>query len=260
MTVPAPVLDCSICPRLCRDVCPVAVHGLRDQFIPNEKMRAVAAVLGHPAGVADTMRLLACTDCGACSEYCLYSIPVASWLDEAINQLDGLVATPPPVDPPAACLDVDEVGDAVMMLATCRESEGLARERTRRHAPRGNADSPLSATRSQWPAGLDKSEFSVVNPALGSGCCGQRLSPDVGDHDLRDRMAQGMLATVPDDATVCVHNVLCAGHLQRVAGGRVHVVTVARGDATSRHAPAQEQTETGQTEQVESQPVEGPTP
>ena len=29
------VIECVVCPRLCRDACPVAVHAARDDLVPS---------------------------------------------------------------------------------------------------------------------------------------------------------------------------------------------------------------------------------
>ena len=72
---------CNLCLNLCRDVCPVSVHAGRDDLMPNEKTRAAAAALGVRAGPLSAELLDACTDCGACTEYCLLDVPVFDWLE-----------------------------------------------------------------------------------------------------------------------------------------------------------------------------------
>lgn len=246
MTLPAAVADCSVCPRLCRDVCPVAVHAFRDDFIPSEKMRGVAAALGHAAGVADAQRLLACTDCGACSAYCLLSIPVAPWLAEARARLS--IAT----QQVAAVAEAPQIERAMLparavMLPVCLPSDPPAHHRDEAGAPRDTGGSSAAGLRCV-PAIATSHDADAPTgvhvPALGSNCCGARLDPSVGDADLRDRMAAAMMAQLPDESLVVVHNPHCAAHLRRVAAGRVDVRSLAASeDSANRGEVSQEDKE-----------------
>lgn len=227
------VADCSVCPRLCRDVCPVAVHGQREDFIPSEKMRGVAAAFGHSAGVADPERLLACTDCGACSAYCLLSIPVAPWLAQARKHLDVVVQSAPG-DPPAPAVASSDLPENTVILPVCCASEDPAQRRVRA-APaqtEGAPDAGLRVTPGRPPGHDAKPPSGHHWPALGSTCCGATLDPRVGDLGLRDRMANAMLAEIQDGSTVLVATARCAAHLHQAAAGRVSVVTTAA-DATA---------------------------
>ncbi|GEM_PF-2114024 len=228
MSLPGAVLDCSVCARLCRDVCPVAVHGFAERFVPSEKMRSAAAVLGHPAGVVDLDRLRACTDCGACSDYCLYSVPVAPWLDAALKIAEAPDPTPPPADP--AAQSISAVTDGMFVMSTCTPKTGPARERPAATGPNDPPGAPAAASRSDDFDKTATADVKAVLTALGSTCCGQRLSPDVGGDELRLRMGRAMLVTVVDGSTVCVKNPDCAAHLQRCAGDRLQVRVVASED------------------------------
>ena len=228
MTLPKAVGDCSVCPRLCRDVCPVAVHSFRDDFIPSEKMRSVAAALGHAAGVVDPMRLLACTDCGACSAHCLLSIPVAPWLDHARLTIGEEVQAAPPA-PAAEAVDSRDLPENARFLPTCTPTQGQPSDRAEHLAPTGHDESQPAGRRCApaVPEGHDAvPPAHIAAPLLGNTCCGERLDPRVGDPGLRKRMAEGMLWHLPDGAVIAVHNARCAAHLQAVAGDRLRVLAV----------------------------------
>lgn len=229
MTLPQEVSSCAICPRLCRDVCPVAVHAGRDDLVPSEKMRAVAALLGAAAGVIDGERLSACTDCGACTEHCLLAIPVAPWLDAArqrwVEHEQGVLPPAPPEDPPAQTLGPEDVPEQAWLLRTCGGSpdgcrDRLGLEQGQRHL--GSAVGP-------HPGRCDPAEAApgvpgrLHEPALGSTCCGQRLHMGVGGIELRRRMAVAMVEALPDQALVVVADAACAGHLAAAVGDRLQV-------------------------------------
>ena len=229
MNLPQEVSSCAICPRLCRDVCPVAVHAGRDDLVPSEKMRAVAALLGAAAGVVDGERLHACTDCGACTEHCLLQVPVAPWLDAArqrwLEHEQGDPPPRPPEDPAAATILPAEVPDDAWLLPTCggapdgcRDRLGLAQGQ--RHLGSPVAPRPAKADPSEQTPGLRGQRHE---PAMGSTCCGQRLHVGVGGADLRQRMARTMAQGLPDHALVVVSDAACAGHLAAAVGDRLQV-------------------------------------
>ncbi len=227
MSLPKAVADCSVCPRLCRDVCPVAVHGFRDDFIPSEKMRSVAGALGHGAGLVDPQRLLACTDCGACTAYCLLSIPIAPWLDEA-RELTGVKQNSSPVQS-CETLDADALPADFIVLPVCSCASAPARERDETGAPKGSVEGVDGGLRCVPKIGSGHNDVphpGVHLPVIGSTCCGQRLDASVGDSELRRRMARAMLSGIADGATVVVENPACAGHLQACADDRLRVVAI----------------------------------
>lgn len=210
------VMECVVCPRLCRDACPVAVHAARDDLVPSEKMRSAAAALG-----ADTLRvwperLAACTGCGACTDHCLLSVPVASWLAFARDRAGQtqLVAS---VD--AASVPVLDSAPTAW-IATCGPTPAID-ARARSLLP---ADRALLTTQQRKPALPE--DVPEHRPALGSTCCGACLPLDVGDPGLRARMASAMLSGVADGAVIAVSSASCACWLAAVSQGRVRVGVV----------------------------------
>lgn len=183
---------CRLCLSLCRDLCPVAVHAFRDDLLPNHKVRAAAVAL--QGGEASLEQLDACTDCGACTEFCHFDVPVADFLAEARATLQ-----PPPAP---------------------RLAPASAR-------PLGAADLP--AARRMACCGNDAPELDLpeVVPPLGSSSCGATLPDGVGDADLHLTMARAMLVDVPDGAVVVVADPGCAAHLHASAAGRLKVVVAA---------------------------------
>lgn len=72
---------CSLCPKLCRHVCPVATATGREAATPTAIATVLAAyskgwVSKDMANMAATL----CIDCGACSEHCHSEIPLAEML------------------------------------------------------------------------------------------------------------------------------------------------------------------------------------
>ena len=183
---------CQLCLSLCRDVCPVAVHAYRDDLLPNHKVRAAAVVLS--GGEASVEQLDACTDCGACTDYCHFDVPVADFLARARASVQP--APFPRLAPePARPLRAADLGGAVRM-ACC---------------------------------GHDAPELDVPEqvPPLGSSSCGATLPQGVAEPDLHLRMARGMLVDVPDGTVVAVRDPGCAAHLHAAAAGRLEVVVAA---------------------------------
>lgn len=93
---------CSLCPRLCRHACPVAVGTGREAATPT----ALAGVLvDHARGaVSDNLARQAstlCVDCGACQDECHLHQPLPSILREARAALLSPSATPPLPEPPS---------------------------------------------------------------------------------------------------------------------------------------------------------------
>ncbi len=211
-TAESVVMECVVCPRLCRDACPVSVHAGRDDLVPSEKMRSAAAVFGAGALGIWPERLAACTGCGACTEQCLLSVPVASWLAHARDR-SGSAEPPQDVGPDAPRLDAPPT----VWLATCADTPPID-ARARSLLP---ADRAQMAPLRRKPLVAD--DVPEHRPALGSTCCGARLPASVGDPGLRARMARAMLEGVADGAVVAVADAGCACWLAEVACGRVHV-------------------------------------
>jgi Fe-S oxidoreductase len=100
---------CSVCPRLCRPACPVAVGTGREAATPT----AIAGVLvdhqrGHAdaALVADALAL--CVDCGRCQDHCHLHQP----LPELLRVARIAHLTPPPPEPLGVV--PDGAGDVVV--------------------------------------------------------------------------------------------------------------------------------------------------
>lgn len=110
---------CRLCPRLCRDACPVATAG-SEAAVPT----FLATILDrHERGLVDDVVardvLTRCTDCGACQEHCHLHRPLPEWLRAARAAL----LPRPPVAP------VGEVsgppGATVVVIATDERSAAL---------------------------------------------------------------------------------------------------------------------------------------
>jgi len=228
--LPGRVGDCAVCPRLCRDVCPVAVHGYRDDFIPSEKMRGVAATLGYAAAEQGDERLLACTDCGACTDYCLLSVPVASWLSDAVKRAGGPSdAYPKAPDPPEIpALSASELEPDAVLLSTCDSDFDGAATRMTAGAPAASEGAAALEHKRANPAALLPGDHGLASaqPALGSTCCGATLRAGVGDDGLRARMARAMVADVRDGAQLVVCEGRCGAWIAAAVGDRLRVVRV----------------------------------
>lgn len=229
-TIPVAVGDCCVCPRLCRDVCPVAVHSFRDDFVPSEKMRAVSAAIGFSATPDVTERLMACTDCGACTDYCLFSVPVASWLSELRKANDAALTayTVIPSPPPCAVIDAADLHPDAVLLSTCGGDPDTAREHVVAGGPNAPEDAPDPCLHRDDPAeklagGVERPEHT---PPRGDTCCGERLRAGVGDSGLRQRMARAMVNGIADGTQVVVCDKRCGAHLQAAVGERLHVVAL----------------------------------
>lgn len=87
---------CTLCPRLCRHICPVAAGSGREAATPS----AIATLLRDwqagraPAELAAQASTL-CVDCGACQEHCYLDRPLPAALREARSQLLSGVAPEP---------------------------------------------------------------------------------------------------------------------------------------------------------------------
>lgn len=87
---------CVLCPRLCRDACPVATGSAREAAVPTW----IATVLREwearrlPASVAREAVTL-CTDCGACRDACHLDRPLPELLRRARAELLEAPATEP---------------------------------------------------------------------------------------------------------------------------------------------------------------------
>ncbi len=183
---------CQLCLSLCRDVCPVAVHSFRDDLLPNHKVRAAVLVL--EGGSASLEQLDACTDCGACTSYCHFDVPVADYLARARERVQP-PPTPRLAPAPARQLRAADLPGALRMACCDHDAPEL--------------------------------DLPVVEPPLGSSSCGATLPDGVGDPELHVAMARAMLVDVADGGVVVVADPGCAAHLHASAAGRVKVVVAA---------------------------------
>ncbi|MCB9687208.1 MAG: hypothetical protein H6735_19365 [Alphaproteobacteria bacterium] len=108
---------CRVCPRLCRDGCPVATGSAREAAVPTW----IATTLhGWQAGTVSAEDAAAsatlCTDCGACQEHCHLHRPVPELLRDARRQL-----VPAPAMTPLRGVD-----GAAQVVAVCADERDLA--------------------------------------------------------------------------------------------------------------------------------------
>jgi hypothetical protein len=87
---------CSLCPRLCRHVCPVATGTAREAAVP----ALIAATLidwqrGRASSALAEQASTLCTDCGACEALCHLHRPLPRLLRESRARL----LPPPPMEP-----------------------------------------------------------------------------------------------------------------------------------------------------------------
>lgn len=87
---------CGYCPKLCRSTCPVSNAEPRDTLIPWGKMTTAWLVARGvlPAEHAAALTAWACTECGACSQFCEHDNPVVPTLLEARAQYRRLSIAP----------------------------------------------------------------------------------------------------------------------------------------------------------------------
>jgi Fe-S oxidoreductase len=80
---------CTYCPKLCRDVCPVAIGESRETLIPTHKMSLLALAqtdqIPHDQELAEIA--FACTNCGACTAVCKHDMEPASALFHKRHEL-----------------------------------------------------------------------------------------------------------------------------------------------------------------------------
>ncbi|MEQ1570312.1 MAG: 4Fe-4S dicluster domain-containing protein, partial [Myxococcota bacterium] len=93
-----PFDTCALCPRLCRDRCPVATGAAWEAAVPAQ----IAAVARGWSVAPDTTpealareAVTACVDCGACRDACHLHRP----LPEALRELRRQIAPGPPPEP-----------------------------------------------------------------------------------------------------------------------------------------------------------------
>ena len=104
---------CVYCPRLCRDVCPVAVGSGREAATPTAVMTApwlAARGLLDPAEAGRAAAL--CTACGACEAHCKLHRPVPSLLALARGELlpAPILGPLPPISGAGAWIAVEPDG------------------------------------------------------------------------------------------------------------------------------------------------------
>lgn len=92
-----PLDTCSLCPRLCRNACPVAT--VTEAGTPSTLARvlldhALGRVTAHVAVAAAT----SCTDCGGCHDACALGRPLPTLLAAARDRL-GVAPVPAPLAP-----------------------------------------------------------------------------------------------------------------------------------------------------------------
>ena len=104
---------CTLCPRLCRAACPVAVGSAREASVPTQ----IAGVLLDAAEGRVSRELAAeaatlCTDCGACEEHCHLHQPLPRLIREAralyVEVVPPQVPAPPVGDFDLIAVEADE--------------------------------------------------------------------------------------------------------------------------------------------------------
>ena len=87
---------CALCPRLCRNACPVATGTGREAATPAVIAGAVLEYQRGRMSEQDVITHIAlCTDCGGCQDHCHLHQP----LPEALRELRGVLMARPPVEP-----------------------------------------------------------------------------------------------------------------------------------------------------------------
>jgi ferredoxin len=114
--LPVQVDTCTLCPRLCRVVCPVATGTGREASVPT----AMAAVVrewqhGRATDALTWEAVTLCTDCGACAAHCHLGRPLPDALRWVRQQLQP--PTPPAAPSPLAPI----VGDGRWVAVECDE-------------------------------------------------------------------------------------------------------------------------------------------
>ena len=238
---------CSVCPRLCRHACPVAVGTGREASVP----AAIAGVLvdnlrGHVPDALAAESATLCTDCGACRDACHLHRPLPEALREARARLLPHRELPPlPSVPAQAAIVVLEVSPGELArfatqasVVTCPHRLGLSaiehpgfeqRVRSLRALLLGRTvrvqDGGLAQvlTRSGVPF-----EWCVTQVAQGVGscvcqhgaappmaCCG--AGGPLSEHHPEDarRVARAFARRLPDGARLldqrCAHHLASSG-------------------------------------------------
>jgi hypothetical protein len=87
---------CSLCPRLCRDGCPVATGSAREATVPAWIASTLREwELGRLDDNAAIEAATACVDCGGCRDHCHLHVP----LPEYLRTVRAKLVAPPPIAP-----------------------------------------------------------------------------------------------------------------------------------------------------------------
>ncbi len=191
---------CSLCPRLCRSACPVAVGTSREAAVP-AVIAEVARAWERGDVDADLAReaVTLCVDCGACEAFCHLGVP----LPEALAAARARLLPAPAVAPLSAlssgaahvAVESDErawagalaakIGAPVVSLRT-RDALGLQLIGRGPWAERSAALRLLLAGRTVWVA-----DGEVARTLRAAGVAFQWLQDGLGGPALRSSCAAG---------------------------------------------------------------------
>ena len=133
MIDPSALESCVYCPKLCRDVCPVAVGSAREAATPTAMMTAPWSVAHGFLSPKEGLRAAAlCTSCGACTTACKLDRPVAELLREARAEF-GPAQAPAPVgeiEGEGAEVAIEAPGEPWAQLLATALGRSIARLRT----------------------------------------------------------------------------------------------------------------------------------
>lgn len=250
------VQTCSVCPRLCRHACPVAVGTGREAATPTA---LAGALVDYGRGLLDAADALGaatlCVDCGACQDACHIDRPLPELLREARAMLEPEPALPPlptiPLDGVDVVLEVTE-GDAATWAAehapsahrvTCPHALGvvavehpvfLRRAAALRRLLDGRTVYSQDGAIHEVLARADVPVRWCLTPATSIGscqcstgqappmaCCGARGPLSRHHPRAAERVARAFARRLPADAVLTDQR--CARHLRAAGERALHV-------------------------------------
>lgn len=121
---------CSLCPRLCRDACPVATGSAREATVPawiGATLREWE--LGRLPDAAALEAATACVDCGGCRDNCHLHVPLPEYLRTVRARLDVLPPPAPlaPIEGTGAWIAVETDERPLAALLASRLAGGVRR-------------------------------------------------------------------------------------------------------------------------------------
>ncbi len=209
---------CSLCPRLCRPSCPVAVSSGREAAVPAliaEVLRAASA--GRVSGDLARSAASLCVDCGRCQDHCHLHIPLPEALRAARRQVGDPVPRPQLDLRSAPWMVCDDAERPWASALGARLGTDVGYLRGLRSIP------------SHW---LETPELAPTAARIREACAGRQVVVADGDSAVNLRVLGVSFIWLHDHLGVPAQGSCCAGGSGCCGGGRPlvehHPATAAR--------------------------------